>query len=584
MKNRRIILWLVVGIAVLAIANFMLSRNESRKTTLVARTSLLSIPDDEISLLEISRGGKVECVLAKSEDWRILEPYPGGADEAAVLRLLDVVSTARINDWIGDKELLKLNCTRESFHLSPPRISVRFRSESRETTVSFGKLTPSASEVYAAVDDIPTVFVVPSNTLAAVDVPSSSFRRRDLFSVKDASVSSFDIKGGGEFITFVKDGEVWMMKKPLDGPASSTKVNKLLSDVLSARAVDFIWSTGGTNELAAASASGAGDIQLQAAATNEVEKLSASVRSGYGLDEESAVTLSFKSADGVEHRIAFGSPASDGLVYALVDSARPVVTVDRALKELASLGSTAYADTRLFPYEATQVTGLSLVDDGVACLLAKQEDGTWRMDTPVAADADSSAVESLVTAVLALRGEDADENGVEVSVSSDKRKARVYRHSLGANFRLENLRSLDIQKIEPTIVRRLTVTGSETNKTTAISFDPERNAWNVESSPVQGTVNAAAVESVLASVNPLRAARIVKLKVSATELSTYGLDKPRLTVAIDLERKDSVRRNILVGERAEGGFYATVGASDAVFVLPYKTYLDLSQELVGESN
>ena len=50
MKNSRIIVWLAVGILLLAAANFLLSRNESSKTALVARTSLLSIPDDEISL------------------------------------------------------------------------------------------------------------------------------------------------------------------------------------------------------------------------------------------------------------------------------------------------------------------------------------------------------------------------------------------------------------------------------------------------------------------------------------------------------------------------------------------------------
>jgi hypothetical protein len=38
----------------------------------------------------------------------------------------------------------------------------------------------------------------------------------------------------------------------------------------------------------------------------------------------------------------------------------------------------------------------------------------------------------------------------------------------------------------------------------------------------------------------------------------------------------------LVGERSEGGYYATVGASDAVFILPYQTFLDLSQEIVIE--
>lgn len=561
MKNRRIIIWLSVGILLLAVANFMLSRNESSKAALVTRTSLLSIPDDEILLLEVSRNGNVECVLTKTGDWHLVEPFSGSADETAVLRLLDAVSCASVNDWIGEKELLKLGRAREDFLLAPPRLSVRFRSDSAETTVAFGALTPSTAEVYAAVDHIPTVFVIPSNTLSAVDVPTSAFRRRNLFPAGDEVVSSFDLKSGGEYLRFRRDGDVWFMTHPTEGPAASTRIKKLLSDVFAARAVDFVWPIG---------------------STNEVKEASSALLAGYGLDAESAVTFAFKGTDGTERRILFGSDAADGLVYALVHNGTAIVTVNRSLKELASLGSVAYADTRLFPYDATQITGLTLSDSGVSCMLAKREDGTWRMDTPIAAEAESSVVESLVTAVLALRSEDVYDDGIEVSVSSGKRNAKVYRSSLGSNFKLEDLRSLNIQNIEPTTVRRIVVTGTDTNKTTAIAFDPVRNSWNVVSSSVQGTVNVAAVEKVLSAVNPLRAARVVKLKVSAGELSTYGLDKPRLTLAIDMVRDDSIRRNILVGERAEGGFYATVGASDAVFVLPYRTYIELSQDLIEE--
>ena len=113
-------------------------------------------------------------------------------------------------------------------------------------------------------------------------------------------------------------------------------------------------------------------------------------------------------------------------------------------------------------------------------------------------------------------------------------------------------------------------------------YDRDRRAWNVESSPKKGTVDEKAVERVLKAVYPLRAERIVKLKVTAGDLSAYGLDNPRLTVAIDLAREDSTRRNILVGDRTNGGRFATVGASDAVFVLPDAACADLSQEIVAE--
>lgn len=562
MRNMRIIVWLSVGIAALLGVNILLTFNDSQDTAIVQRTSLLPFPDDAVSLIEISRGGVVESVLTHTGSWRLVEPFAGSVDEAVVLKLLDALAYAPLDDSLGDQELLRLGRTRADFGLESPRLAVRIRAGASEAAIAFGSPTPSASGVYAAIDDVRAVFVVPSNTFAAVDVPASGFRRRTLFTSGEESVASFDVKrGAGEFMRFRREGDGWLMVQPTEGPASLTKIKKLLSDVMSASAVDFVWPVGGSNEVAEAS-----DALL----------------AGYGLGAESAVTLTLKGTDGSDRRISFGSDAGEGRVYALVHNGAAVVTVDAALKDLVSPGNSALADTRLFPYETSQVSGMSIVDDGVACMLAKNEDGTWRLDSPISAAASSTAVDSLLSAVLALRGGDTDENGVEVSISADERKVRVSRAALGPGFRLENLRSLEILKIDPASVRRLSVTGSGTNGTESVVYDRDRRAWSVEVSSVKGTVSENGVARVLGVVNPLEAGRIVKLKVSADDLGGYGLEKPRLTVAIDLEREDAIRRNILVGDATDGGCFATVGASDAVFVLPESAVYDLSAEIVEE--
>ena len=562
MRNMRIIVWLSVGIAALLGVNILLTFNDSQDTAIVQRTSLLPFPDDAVSLIEISRGGVVESVLTHTGSWRLVEPFAGSVDEAVVLKLLDALAYAPLDDSLGDQELLRLGRTRADFGLESPRLAVRIRAGASEAAISFGSPTPSASGVYAAIDDVRAVFVVSSNTFAAVDVPASGFRRRTLFTSGEESVASFDVKrGAGEFMRFRREGDGWLMVQPTEGPASLTKIKKLLSDVMSASAVDFVWPVGGSNEVAEAS-----DALL----------------AGYGLGAESAVTLTLKGTDGSDRRISFGSDAGEGRVYALVHNGAAVVTVDAALKDLVSPGNSALADTRLFPYETSQVSGMSIVDDGVACMLAKNEDGTWRLDSPISAAASSTAVDSLLSAVLALRGGDTDENGVEVSISADERKVRVSRAALGPGFRLENLRSLEILKIDPASVRRLSVTGSGTNGTESVVYDRDRRAWSVEVSSVKGTVSENGVARVLGVVNPLEAGRIVKLKVSADDLGGYGLEKPRLTVAIDLEREDAIRRNILVGDATDGGCFATVGASDAVFVLPESAVYDLSADIVEE--
>ena len=562
MKNMRIIVWLLAGISLLVAANFFLSFNDTPETAIVQRRSLLTVPDDAVSLVEISRDGAVESVLTHTGSWRLVEPFPGSVDESVVLKLLDALAYAPLDDSLGDQELLKLGRTRADFGLDNPCLRVRVRAGDTDTSISFGTATPSASGVYAAIEGVHAVFVVPSNTLAAVDVPASGFRRRTLFTSGEESVASFDVKRGtGEFMRFKRDGDGWAMVQPTEGPASAPKIKKLLTDVMSASAYDFVWPIGGSNEVA---------------------EVSGALLAGYGLGAENAVTLTLKGTDGSDRRISFGSDAGEGRVYALVHNGSAIVTVDGSLKDMASLGNSAFADTRLFPYEASQVNGISIVDGGVTCMLAKNDDGSWRMDSPISAPASLTAVESLVSAVLARRGGDADEKGVEVSISADERKVHVARGSLGTHFRLEDLRSLEILKIDPASVRRLSVTGTNTNKMKSVAYDRDRRAWSVEASSVSGTVSEGGITRVLGVVNPLEAGRIVKLKVSADDLGGYGLDKPRLTVAIDLEREDAIRRNILVGDATDGGCFATVGASDAVFVLPESAVYDLSADIVEE--
>ena len=390
MTNRRMILWLLAGILFFAFANFMLARNVSHKAAVIQKSSLLSVPDEAVSGIVVMRGDAVETRLARTGEWRIVDPFSGSADESVVLRLLDALEYTPVSDAYSDKELFKLGeRTRADFDLAPPRLTLCVKSGERESRIGFGAFTPSKAEVYACVEGLPAVFVVPSNMLAAVDVPTESFRRRTLFSSGEESVAAFDVKRGSEFLRFRKDGDVWTMVQPTEATASAARIKKLLADVHSARAVDFVWPVG---------------------SSNEVSDASVALLSGYGLDPENAVTITLKGVDGTERRISFGSEASDGLVYALVHNGTAIVTVDRSLKEQASLGNAAFADTRLFPFEPAQVAGLSISDGGVSCLLAKQEDGSWRMDSPVSAEADASAVESLLSAVLALRSADADED------------------------------------------------------------------------------------------------------------------------------------------------------------------------------
>ena len=558
MSNRRSILVLLVAVAALVAANLMTDRGSTAIGS-GGRATLVD-PSWEISEIRIERRGCPETVLTKSPDWRLAEPYAASVDEPVVLKLLDALAFQRVTEAISDAELLRLGRTRADFALEDPVVRISVSGAFGEVSVSIGAPTPEAEGVYASVDGDESVLVVPSGVLSAVDVPVDRFRRRSLFLIGPESVSSFDVKRGSRsMLTFVRSSESWRIG---DGDAAAPKVQKFLSGLTSASVVDFVWPKG---------------------ATNEEDRVSAVLLAGYGLDPDNAVTVTLKCLDGMSRQVMFGKSAGEGLVFALVQNGSAVATVPSELRDAAAQDAVMFTDSRLFPMEPQDVAFFSVADGETVYALARGENGSWRIESPIVAPADASVAESMLSRILALSASDVDASGLGVSLSTNVAPVRVARGSvLDGGF--ERLRSCEMLRIDPKAVRRIVRTpGAEGGKPSAVVYGRDRQAWNVESAGgPAGAVSEPGVQSVLASINPLAAVRVVRLKVAASDLGAYGLDAPFLTVAIDQERADAVRRNILIGGETEDGRFATIGSADAVFVLSRETVVALSAPLVAD--
>lgn len=559
MSNARVISWVASSIALAVLAHLILDMRGSGISRIVRRATI--VPGaDSASAISVKCGGKPAAVLSKaSGDWRIVSPFRASADRQTVLELLDALAFAPILDSMDDLELRKLDRNRQDFGLQPPVLEVETLGVKGAEKVSFGGFTPAEDGVYATVEGENVVFVVPTNVFAAVNRNLDGFRSRTLFNISIDEVGAFDIRRtAGAFSRFVRDGEKWRMSEPAKSAASSSRVRKFISKMLDARASGFIWPVG---------------------ATNETYTASASLLAGYGLDPDSAVTLTFKGIDGLDRQVSFGNETEDGLVYALAHNGGAIVTVDSSLKDLLLSGGDDLIDTRLFPVEKSSVTSISISDGDSQFVLAKGSDGAWRLDAPVSAPADATAVTELIDRLMALNVSDADVSGVRVTLSPDAASAFVPRGLVLAGYGLNRFRSREMLDVQPSQVRRLVVT-KEGGKPVAVVYDAGRRVWNVESFEAGGVADEEALEALLSALNPLTAVEVVQLRATTSELTRYGLESPMCSIAIDRAQADSVRKNIRIGDRAGDGWYATVGSSDAVFLLSGKTVKNLMAPIV----
>lgn len=570
MKNRREIVFLLLGIALAGALNFILVMFGGQKTKLVHRTTILD-PTREIAFIEIDRDNQPAIWMSRQERgvWRLIKPYPGSVEETVINRFLDVLSTEVISDSLSDRDLLRIGRQRADFELENPKFVITLKDGEGKTVdrVAFGSVTPSGQSVYASIEGEQSVITVSSNLFATVNIPASGFRKKTLFDIDAKSVVSFEVhRPSGNNLTFVRDGDI--LKNPNIDSSVNSKAVELLEKMLSLTAVNFHWPTG---------------------ATNESNSVTASLLAGYGLDSESAVVVNMKCSDGTDRRITLGKRGGDSLVYALAQGDSVVVSVDAAARDLAMQSEETFVDSRLFPMEASAVQAFTLVESDVTYVLKRVGNDKWMIDSPIVVEADSAAAKLVLDRILSLSSSDVikDEKNssvphIAVSLTTNMPPATVAATSVLGKKRIAELRSSEILRFDPLVVKRIVqTTGDKGENVFAVVYDREKRRWNREVSGAiaPGEVDAKAVERLLSAINPLKADRIVTLKVNADDGVKYGLDKPLLKIAIDQDSENSLRRNIIIGGQAKGGRYATVGSSDAIFVIPTATVRKLSTAL-----
>ena len=561
MRNAKSIIILLTIIAVAAALDYFVYFGKGPSST-SKRTTLVDFQSEAASV-RIERVGSPTVVLDRGlGGWRLTDPFASGADEQAVMKLVDVLTQTPVVEVISDSELLKLGRTRADFSLEEPVLTVTLTGMDKSVCrFMFGSATPTQDGVYASVEGVDAVFILGKPAFSFVDVRPDDLRQRSLLPLGGAWVTSFEIKREGiPLLEFLRTGAGWNVGSE---KASSQKITEFIDDLTTASAVSFIWPVG---------------------SSNETDHVTSSLLAGYGLDPDSAVTVTLNDINGKSRRLSFGKEADDGNVYALVQNGNAIVTVPSKLRDFARQDPVMFTDSRLFPVEARSVNGFSVSSDGSLYSLVRDKDGKWGLESPVVAPADQEASDALLSLILSLSPADVvKENGVAVSVLTNMSKVLVPRERILGKRTFEDLRSREMLKIDAPLVKRIVSTvGGKTPKTASVVYDRERRQWNLDTEADGVAVNVKGVESVLSVINPLTAVRIEKLAVVAADLDDYGLDTPFLTVAIDQDSDETIRRNILIGKKTRGGRFATIGSSDAIFVISDATVSRLSASIVGK--
>lgn len=561
MSNSRYILYLSIAIVLSIAVHILLDLSSDLSPAEVFKVTVLR-PESKIKAIKINNYDKLAVSLAKTENtWTVVEPMPGKADEREVLKLLDALMIVPFVESISDSELLRLGRTAKDFDLETPRLSVVCTLDNGEKELCFGSNTPSGDGVYAELKGEPLVYVLNHDVYELFARKADKFRAHRLMVETPDHVRMLEIKLGSVSLgSFSKKGDLWLFDNGMK--TSNAKVLELVSTICHLEAKDFVWPVDTASSMA---------------------EIPQSVLSGYGLDGDGTIKIAIGGNDGRETRFAIGKETSDGKVYALTDFGRSIVTIDGEIKAKLLSTSETLVDNRIFPYEIDQITSVRLRDNDEEYLLKKGVDRVWRFESPISAEIDAANMTTFLTALTSFTHEEAVSGGVEVAVNEEGEFAELSKEILFKNGGLEDLRSREIIKVSPDAIKRIVVDGAAVDIPMSVVYDPSRRLWSAERPAGGAIVNEESIKSILGIFESLVAGKVVKLHPEPQDLRDYGMEDPYLIVSIDRSQFDVPRKNLLIGNETEGGRYATIGVSDAIFILPTSILERLKYDIISDN-
>jgi len=565
----------------------------------------------EATRIEI-RGEQNYSLVKKDRKWTIETPLKARADQAAVSRLLQAVSSMTVSSFVDDAPK-----TLRPYGLDPAKLVVAITTEkktpkkiegppttapakpeydvaTRTIRVAFGG--SAEKTVFAKLDDpdSPAVFEVADDILKRVGLPLTELRDKRIVDIQTPRAQRIKLTRSGRSIELVKQGAEWKITSGAQGAASDVAEFAAVDDLL--KAVSGLKALGFENTELPGFGLASPRAILEISAEGEVAPVKLLVGN---------LTPSKTSA--------YIKNENEGFIAAVSADSADALTVDLV----------AFLSREIQRFDRSQASSLEIVQSGITRTV-QRVGSTWRFASPVQGATEATAVTNILSDLSNLRGRRVvalaaqaasfglDKPAVKVTttvqpppkpaptttgpaasqpttdaaetstaepnpqptfytVLLSRHDGKVYAMKSGGTTICEvdgkvlddleaELLDTRVMPLESSQARRVSFSG-----TTTFVFDKQGDQWTLEGEASFQT-DPVKITDLLAALSGLRAKRYAVYL--GADLSQYGLDHPETVISV--ETNDGQKRSLLISAKgpAEGGRYACVSAKkDRVFVI-----------------
>lgn len=236
MKSKRLLIATIV-LAALAAALYWSNHHpptdDTAKASLDTPPKILTLKQDDISKLDILKGGAEAVALARNDagKWQITAPAPLSADQDAVSSVLSTVSSLNSERLVDDKPT-----NLGQYGLAKPALEVAItEKDNKSQNLLIGDDTPTGSAVFAKLEGDPRVFTVASYNKSSIDKSSNDLRDKRLLTVDFDKLSQVLLNAKNQNIEFGRNKQEWQILKPKPLRADNSQVEDLVRSLRDAK-------------------------------------------------------------------------------------------------------------------------------------------------------------------------------------------------------------------------------------------------------------------------------------------------------------------------------------------------------------
>ena len=538
-----------------------------REEAAARKGRVFSADTNDVTTVELKRGGESVKLQREGEHWQLLEPVKARGSRSAVDELLANVLTAKI-----DREIDPNPTSTTDFGLDKPAAEVTLTlKDGKALGLLLGAKNPTGVWVYARERDKPAVFVLGESVLRDATKPVADFRDRTILAFDAKEVSGFEIVLPDQTLAVEGEPRAWRITRPVPLRADNETVTEFLDRLTGQKVREFVAEA-------------------------------PPARDAYGLERPVRITVhTGRDKDRVSRTLLLGKvDAAKKGVYAMRGGESSVLLLPDEVWNQVPKNVGVLRNKSVVQVERDTLTRLEIESPKGSVTVAR-DDGDWKIVAPQALPADQVEVGAVLTKLNDLRAqaflsEDAagiarylakpqvrvaltDKAGATTTVllasSPEKRGGAPSAYAAVADkgpVTLVDAKALDdlgrstndlrdrrlLGTLEPRDIKRVRLQAGGQAMVLERSGDTE---WRVLE-PAKGAANGSKVDDLLYTLRALRWKDIVAPE--GQEPARYGMDTPALEVA--LFRGDGGEiATIQVGKREGDLAYVRTRAQPAIY-------------------